>query len=350
MAIVPRKKIKGTSYQVKVRGYPSKTFKTRRDAKVYEAKILLEKDKGVSPFSLSKEILLNEFWLDWSQKNLSECSEGWKRRQLQMYRDYIAPVVGSMKILAIRRCHVEAVLNRMENMNLSTQLQYHVYGLMRKVFRFLEEEEEFLLKSPVKKSLAPKVVNKPTKYLTLKEARRLLTYTKDKRFGVVVWTQMLTGLRVGEVQFLKWGHVDFENEVIHVKGTYSKNDKLMKNKTKGGNHHIVPMVRELMEYLRSIKGEVGEYVCKREDGGFFTQSAYLKSLKRYCREAGLPEISTHGNRHSASEFLYAGGAHKRDLQRFLNHKNIKTTERYSHGQEFQLLQLKEVASKIKVFG
>lgn len=55
-------------------------------------------------------------------------------------------------------------------------------------------------------------------------------------------------------------------------------------------------------------------------------------MKRLCREAGVPELSCHGGRHSTSELWQAHGATEEDIGRILMQKSRTTTRKYMHGE------------------
>jgi integrase/recombinase XerC len=57
---------------------------------------------------------------------------------------------------------------------------------------------------------------------------------------------------------------------------------------------------------------------------------YLNNLfKQYCRKAGLsPKYSLHSLRHSAAQLRYAAGSSIQDIQGFLGHSSLATTDVY----------------------
>ncbi len=73
---------------------------------------------------------------------------------------------------------------------------------------------------------------------------------------------------------------------------------------------------------------------------------YLVTIKRYCKELGIPVIGTHGVRHSTSEVYLSHGASKDDLKTLFAHSSMSVTERYLHGKD---TNLEKVSNVIKLF-
>ncbi|MCX6102808.1 MAG: tyrosine-type recombinase/integrase [Proteobacteria bacterium] len=56
----------------------------------------------------------------------------------------------------------------------------------------------------------------------------------------------------------------------------------------------------------------------------------LEGHRRYCLEVEIPQVGTHGLRHSTSELYMAHGATRDDLRQLFAHSSIETTDRYVH--------------------
>jgi site-specific recombinase XerD len=69
---------------------------------------------------------------------------------------------------------------------------------------------------------------------------------------------------------------------------------------------------------------------------------YYGALKRYCREAEVPVIGTHGLRHSTSGVYVAHGASRDDLRKLFCHSSNAVTDLYVHDKGERLDQVARV--------
>lgn len=354
MAIVRREtKTKGVTYQVKIRGNDGKsvtrTCYSLREAKKQESLLIAERDQGNLVCQAGRKISLNEFWAKWSCEVNTNISIGWRKTQEQMFRDYISPQIGNVQIGQIKPFHIGKVLTSMEGLGRKSQTIKHVYGLLHRLFKSAKDEYEIISSSPVKSTHRPRVISKATEYLDIDELRSLLEFTKNDIYGPVVWIQSFAGLRVGEVQALKWGNINFHRNIINITSSYSKKSKKMNFHTKSLNHHHVPMTPELHNYLKSVQGKPDDWLCKNQKGGFFSQSTYGDKLKAFCNKCNIKTVTSHGLRHSLSGVVFDFGGNEDDLQFLLNHKSKATTKRYSHGYDAKLRRVSSLLNKIKIF-
>jgi len=140
----------------------------------------------------------------------------------------------------------------------------------------------------------------------------------EKQERAANWVMFLgaTGLRIGEVQRLKWHHVDLENSLLDLRGVRLKNPNMAREQidlnpiAKDALLRIwsraetrVPILDEQGEIRVDRKEAVITRFQKRDDGGL-RQDDYVmpmkdgrEALKKSCERLGLPSFSPHSLRH-----------------------------------------------------
>jgi site-specific recombinase XerD len=122
------------------------------------------------------------------------------------------------------------------------------------------------------------------------------------------------GLRSQEAVDLDLADVDFDQELVHVRG-------------KGGKERVVPLGEEashrLAVYLREARPELARGA---EDALFL--SARGRRLDTSTLRRLLPH--PHRLRHAFATHLLEGGADLRTIQELLGHSSLSTTQMYSH--------------------
>jgi integrase len=282
----------------------------------------------------------------WKPKHRSNVSPGWKLSQDQMLRDY-ATILNELNLKEIQPIHIHEVLHRMQEQNRSSQLIIHVWNLLHKIFDTASGRLYRLIHpydNPVLEELKPKLVWKETPFWNVEQSFVFVVKVRGHRFEAAFFIGLFCALRIGEIQGLDWADFDWDHKEISVIRHYCRKTKKMVPRTKNGQPHKVPMPDLLVELLMPIRkssGHIVEYL-----GHHICQVAFHKTLKRLCKEFGLPEISAQGLRHSCTEIWVEQGATLTDIARLLNHKTEKSTPRYMHRAD---RRLKEIASKIKKF-
>lgn len=330
----------------------SETFATRLEAQEQVLKWKKEKAKGVLHGSSVKCRTVDEFFREWFQELVQETSEahrsGWRELQFQQYRDYVQPVLGPSKLKAVTPQMAKRVLNNMAQTGRAPQTQRHVYVLMRKMFGDAVENYQYLTFNPVLRKLAPAVPIREAKHLNLDQMKALLSHVEDKKYGLAVWLQIFLGLRCGELQGLHWEDVDLASGRVCIRRTYVRKLGVLRDYPKGKKQHSHSIPKELLAKLRVEKLKAtSPLVVNSPKGGVMPHRWYLVALKKYCHEIGIPEIASHGLRHSTSELYLSHGATRDDLRQLFAHSSLLVTDRYVHDRGSRLEQVSNV---ISIFG
>lgn len=175
--------------------------------------------------------------------------------------------------------------------------------------------------------------SKAVKFLTIEQIEKLLAVIQPKdRVGIrdraILETFFSTGLRIAELcnlnieQFANLkDKEDFELSVIG----------------KGGTPRTVFFSRRALEWLRkymSLRSSSDKALFinfRDKDGKRITPRSIERIVKKYAIMAGVPIFTTpHTLRHSYATDLMNQGVDLRTVQEFLGHKNIATTQIYTH--------------------
>jgi len=128
------------------------------------------------------------------------------------------------------------------------------------------------------------------------------------------------GLRVSEVTALRVRDLQYEENIIHIKGAKGNKDRLtlLPDKVKA----------DLKALLAGKPGEA--FVFESERGGRLTSKTLQLIFIRACRRAGITKSATfHSLRHSFATHLLENGVDIRYVQSLLGHQNIRTTQLYT---------------------
>ncbi len=236
----------------------------------------------------------------------------------------------------------------------STQ-NYYLIALRSLLEFFVEKKISSLSPSSVK--LAKDKSDKEIKFLKLEQVEKLLLTPNTKtiiglRDRTILETLFSTGLRVAEL-------VSLNKEQIKI----SKNAKELEIAIIGKGEKV----RSIYFSDRAL-GWLKKYLLSRNDmdTSLFINYKRVKNpelnsrrlttrsieniVKKYVKLSGLPPMVTpHTLRHSFATDLLGNGVDLRLVQEFLGHRNIATTQIYTHVTNKQLKDLhKKVHSRSKM--
>lgn len=141
--------------------------------------------------------------------------------------------------------------------------------------------------------------------------------------GILICLYM--GLRIGELCALKWSDVDFENKVIHIRGTQSRIDGKLTITTPKSKASIraIPIPNILLDKLKEHKNN-DKYLLSNK-GGMVEVRAYRRRFKALLKTSNLPDIKFHALRHTFSSRALEVGMDYKTLSEILGHASVSIT-------------------------
>lgn len=171
-------------------------------------------------------------------------------------------------------------------------------------------DEEFPL---VKKEMKLPVV------LNREEIQKMIEATTNVKHKVVLMLLYYAGLRLKEVRNLKWRDIDFERELIHLKIA------------KGEKERVVFLNVKLKEMLLNYGKKHSGLILISERGEKYDEKTIQQIVKNSAIRARISKhVTPHTLRHSFATHLLEAGADIRYIQQLLGHKNLQTTQIYTH--------------------
>ena len=202
---------------------------------------------------------------------------------------------------------------------------------LRRFYRYLEREGR-VAENPCDRIDAPRLGRPLPGALTEKEVERLLAAPDvDTALGLrdraMLEVLYATGLRVSELVGLRSEQVNLGQGVLRVVG-------------KGDKERLVPLGELAVGWLDRFfeRGRAGILGVKSSPvlfptarGRAMTRQAFWYLIKRYAGCAGISrDISPHTLRHAFATHLLDHGADLRVVQMLLGHRDISTTQIYTH--------------------
>jgi integrase len=147
-------------------------------------------------------------------------------------------------------------------------------------------------------------------------------------------------MRAGEIIALRWADVDQDARRVHVRRSRTRG---VTKSTKSGRHRSIPLTADLLadlEALREVDGErERDHLVFHRGGAELRIGNLLECLWRTLRATrtdpkdagtGLRRVRFHDLRHSFASNLVSAGVPIVQVQHWLGHSTVSTTEIYAH--------------------
>jgi site-specific recombinase XerD len=293
------------------------------------------------------DLLINQFLEHLEiEKNASKLTIRDYRHYLEIFADWFSAThpgktVGHLDLGIIRKYRVH-LANRVDDKGrqLKKVTQNYYVIALRSFLRYLIKNDIKTLE-PSKIDL-PKTESRSLKFLEREQVERLVTMPDtSKEDGIrdraILELLFSTGLRVSELVKLNHEQINIERREFGVIG-------------KGGRARVVFISDRAAEWIQrylqartdAFKPLFIRYSGSVDEDDYgekmrLTVRTIERIVKKYTQMARLPvDATVHTMRHSFATDLLTNGADLRSVQEMLGHKNIATTQIYTHVTNKQL--------------
>lgn len=291
--------------------------------------------KGIDPKVKIKSLLFGDLFSEW----FSKWNKGTKHNDAigSAIQRYILPTLKNYEISKIEPSHIVKSLRTLEKEGVLDTLKKTKSGL-KQMFDYLVAEG-YIKYNPVIQ-VSSSLFKKPTKsnHRKLENNQIYLMHEFLNYEGINPMIRLCTDfimrtlLRAKEACTLKWDYYDEENQLIIIP---SQNMKV-----KDGNDHIVPLSKQVIKILATVKNITGkyDYIFMNPE---LTNHINTEATTNAMKQQSVP-TSTHGFRSLASTIINEGSLFRSGaIEACLAHRD-KDTIRATYNKAKYLQERREI--------
>ena len=222
----------------------------------------------------------------------------------------------------------------------------HYHSNIRKALQDAYVEDKILC-NPADKVKLPQADPFVGDYYNQKELQKLLLSVRGTQIEFPVYMAVYYGLRRSEISGLQWSAVDFDYKTITIRRTIvgcfvdGKYTCVEKERTKTKKSlrtlPLMPVIEQMLLRMKdkqeaekkffgnSYKG-VG-YIYVHEDGEYYNPNYITCEFIKHLKRKSFRHIRFHDLRHSCATLMRHEGIKMEDIQKWLGHSQLATTEK-----------------------
>ena len=269
-----------------------------------------------------------------TEKNMSLNTASSYAADLKIFFSFIKRQ--NLGITSVRKTNISKFFQSQRERGFSDSTVSRRLSTIKQFFKFLVREG-FVDRNPCEDIKNFKKTKKIPSFLSEEEVLKILNSAsnvgKDNvertRNKALIEILYASGMRVSELVSLQKSAFTGSPELILIKG-------------KGNKERMVPISKIALSVIKKYLAELkkaniefykSDYLFpSRSKSGYLNREKFFLIIKEIANTAGLnaKNISPHKIRHAFASHLLSNGADLRVIQTLLGHKNLSTTEIYTH--------------------
>jgi len=264
--------------------------------------------------------------------NYLDVEKNYSKHTLRAYRSDLEELAGFLEgkdLNDVTNLDLRRFLAELKRHERAKRTVVRKLGAVRSFFRFLTREKHLKI-SPADSVFTPKIDRRLPEFLDTRKMLELVTSpaagdVTGLRDRAVLEVLYSTGIRVGELVGLNLRDIDLIGGVIKVRGKGKKERMALL----GGEAQRA--IRNYLQKKPPGKPGMAEAFFLNKRGTRLSDRAVRRIIAKYVRKCSIEQkISPHSIRHSFATHLLDNGADLRSVQELLGHKNLSTTQIYTH--------------------
>lgn len=303
-----------------------------------EGKRQSNKEKRLSAANQANRVTIDAIWVVYQTHSTGKAS---LRGDISRYNRYLKDSFGHASPEDITTLEIDNLRIELTQQNKAPQTIKHILGQLRRIIRF--GAQKGICELPPTSRLhfeMPRIDNQKTEMLTSEQLARYikaLDEEEDQGAAAFLRLALATGMRRGALIALRWDDIDWQRNMIRLRGESAK-----KRTT-----DFIPLTATARQILAQIPRLGSEYVFPGKEGE--PRQDFRRIARRVKKRAGLPDDfrPLHGLRHAYASFLASSGqVDLYTLQKLLTHSSPQMTQRYAHLADEALQRAAQVSDNI----